>query len=260
MPDLSGTIGGVARAERARLGEQGIAVKVDVVIPVYNEENKLERCVQRLRTHLAQHPAHAWRIVIADNASTDRTWQIAQQLSCQLPDVACLHLDEKGRGRALKAAWAASDANIVSYMDVDLSTDLGAFVPMIDGLARRGYHVAVGTRLARGSQVRRSLKREVVSRGYNLLVKVCFPRKQFSDAQIGFKALSAKAARELLPQIEDNQWFFDTEILVLAQQNGYRILEVPVQWVEDRDSRVRVARSAVDNVKGLVRLRFRKAA
>lgn len=235
-------------------------MKVDVVIPVYNEENKLERCVERLRAHLTQHRSHVWRIVVADNASTDHTWEIARRLCETWPDVACLHLDEKGRGRALKAAWSASDANIVSYMDVDLSTDLSAFVPMIEGLARRGYHVAVGTRLARGSRVQRSLKREVVSRSYNLLVSMCFPRKQFSDAQIGFKALTSKAARDLLPLIEDDQWFFDTEILVLAQQKGYRIFEVPVQWVEDRDSRVRVGRSAVDNIKGLVRLRLRKAA
>jgi glycosyltransferase involved in cell wall biosynthesis len=235
-------------------------VKVDVVIPVYNEERKLERCAHTLRQHLSRHPHYDWRIVIADNASVDRTWAIAQELSKRFADVACLHLDQKGRGLALRAAWTASNASLVSYMDVDLSTDLAAFVPMIDCLAQGSCDVAVGSRLEPGSQVERCLKREVVSRGYNLLVSAFFPGKQFSDAQIGFKALTIDAARELLPLVQNNYWFFDTELLVQAQRLGYRIGNIPVHWTEDSDSRVKVGPTAIENIKGLVRLRFRKAA
>jgi glycosyltransferase involved in cell wall biosynthesis len=235
-------------------------VKVDVVIPVYNEECKLERCIHALRQHLLQHPRYDWRIVIADNASVDRTWTIAQGLSSRFPEVAALHLDQKGRGLALRAAWTASTAEIVSYMDVDLSTDLAAFVPMIDSLAQGRCDVAVGSRLSRGSQVERCLKREVVSRGYNLLVAAFFPGKQFTDAQIGFKALTLAAAREVLPLVQNNYWFFDTELLVQAQRRGYRIGNIPVRWTEDRDSRVKVGPAAMENIKGLVRLRFQKAA
>ncbi len=235
-------------------------MKVDVVIPVYNEECKLERCIHALREHLLQHAGYDWRIVIANNASVDRTWAIAQELSSRFPDVAAFHLDRKGRGLALRAAWTASSAAIVSYMDVDLSTDLAAFVPMIDSVAQGEYDVAVGTRLARSSQVERCLKREVVSRGYNLLVKAFFPGKQFSDAQIGFKALSIAAAREVLPLVQNNYWFFDTELLVQAQRRGCRIGNIPVRWTEDPDSRVKVGPAAMENFKGLIRLRFQKAA
>ena len=235
-------------------------LQVDIVIPVYNEETKLERCVHKLRAHLRQHRAFDWRIVTADNASVDRTWQIAQDLSRRYADVSCLHLDQKGRGRALKAAWMASDAPILSYMDVDLSTDLAAFVPMIEALAGGGYQVASGSRLRKASRVRRSVKREVLSRGYNFLVWTCFPNKTFSDTQIGFKAITRQAAQRVIPLIEDNYWFFDTELLVLAQRHGYKILDVPVQWVEDSDSRVKIGKAAIDNIKGLARLKLRKAA
>ncbi len=235
-------------------------MKVDVVIPVYNEECKLERSIHALRQHFAEHARYDWRIVIADNASVDRTWAIAHGLSGRFADVAAFHLDQKGRGLALRAAWTASTASIVSYMDVDLSTDLSAFVPMIDSVAAGQYDVAVGSRLSRGSQVARCLKREVVSRGYNLLVSAFFPGKQFSDAQIGFKALTIAAAREVLPLVKNNYWFFDTELLVQAQRRGYRIGNIPVRWTEDPDSRVKVGPAAMENIKGLVRLRFSRAA
>lgn len=227
---------------------------VDVVIPVYNEERVLAQSVATLREFLERNLAQGWKIVIVDNASIDKTWDIAQALSQQHSDVISLHLGQKGRGRALRRAWLESTSDIVSYMDVDLSTDLSAFPKLIQAIDE-GYDVAVGSRLLPGSSVRRSFKREFTSRSYNFLIKAMF-RARFCDAQCGFKALSAEAARKLVPLVQDQGWFFDTELLILAEKKGYRIKEVPVAWVEDPDSRVSVPKTAFDDLKGLLRMRF----
>ena len=228
---------------------------VDVVIPVYNEEHVLAQSVNTLRQFLKNNLSHSYTVVIADNASTDRTWEIAQALAKEHSDVAALHLDQKGRGRALRKAWLESAADIVSYMDVDLSTDLAAFPPLIQAI-EEGNGIAIGSRLLKGSSVKRSLKRELTSRSYNLIIKSMF-RTRFSDAQCGFKALSGKAAQELVPLIQDQEWFFDTELLILAGKKGYRIREIPVAWIEDPDTRVAIASTVFEDLKGLLRLRFR---
>jgi glycosyltransferase involved in cell wall biosynthesis len=228
---------------------------VDVVIPVYNEEHVLAQSVNTLRQFMKDNLSHSYTVVIADNASTDRTWEIAQALAKEHSDVAALHLDQKGRGRALRKAWLESAADIVSYMDVDLSTDLAAFPPLIQAI-EEGNGIAIGSRLLKGSSVKRSLKRELTSRSYNLIIKSMF-RTRFSDAQCGFKALSGKAAQELVPLIQDQEWFFDTELLILAGKKGYRIREIPVAWIEDPDTRVAIASTVFEDLKGLMRLRFR---
>ena len=231
-------------------------VRVDVVIPVYNEEADLERSVTALRQFLLDHVDYDWRIVIADNASQDRTLEIAKELAKRYPgQVTYVHLDQKGRGRALRKAWTESDADIVSYMDVDLSTDLSAFPPLIDSLIDSEYDVATGSRLKKGAQVQRGLKREIISRIYNLMIKVMFLNK-FSDAQCGFKAATRRAVRDIVPLIKDQAWFFDSELLLLAERMGYKIAEVPVKWMDDPDSRVKIASTAWEDVKGLFRVRF----
>ncbi len=231
-------------------------VRVDVVIPVYNEEKDLEKSVTTLRRFLLDNVDYDWRIVVADNASRDRTLEIARELAERYPgEVTYVHLDQKGRGRALRRAWTESDADIVSYMDVDLSTDLSAFRPLIDSLIDSEYDVAIGSRLARGAQVQRGLKREVISRIYNLMIKIVFQNK-FSDAQCGFKAVTRRAVNELVPLIQDQAWFFDSELLLLAERKGFKIFEVPVKWADDPDSRVKIASTAWEDIKGLVRVRF----
>ena len=231
-------------------------VRLDVVIPVYNEERDLERSVNKLRQFLLDHVNYDWRIVVADNASRDRTLEIAQQLSKQHPgQVAYVHLDQKGRGRALRRAWTEGDADIVSYMDVDLSTDLSAFPPLIDSLINSEYDVAIGSRLKKGSQVTRGLKREFISRTYNLIIKLMFWH-HFSDAQCGFKAVTRRAVRDIVPLIQDQAWFFDSELLLLAERMGYKVYEVPVKWADDPDSRVKIASTAWEDIKGLFRVRF----
>jgi len=245
-----------ASTERAhqpqQSGEVAVATAVELVIPVHNEERSLESAVRRLDAYVAQQP-FGTVITVADNASTDRTWEIAERLAAELPRVRTLHLDEKGRGRALRAAWSRSSADVVGYMDVDLSTDLAALPPLVAPLLSGHSDVAIGTRLARGSRVVRGPKRDLISRGYNLLLRGVLSTG-FSDAQCGFKALRREAADLLLPMVEDEGWFFDTELLVLAGEAGMRIHEVPVDWVDDPDSRVDIVATVREDLRGIRRL------
>ncbi len=227
--------------------------RIDIVVPVYNEEVALEDSVRRLHEFLSGEMPYAWRIVIADNASTDATRAVARALAVALDHVTVLHLEDKGRGRALRAAWTVSDADVLCYMDVDLSTDLRALLPLVSPLVCGHSEVAIGSRLAAGARVVRGAKREVISRGYNRLLRWAL-RARFSDAQCGFKAIRADAARGLLPDVQDQGWFFDTELLILAQRRGLRIHEVAVDWIDDPDSRVDVVSTALTDLRGVGRL------
>ena len=226
---------------------------LDVVIPVYNEQAGLARSVRRLHRYLACEFPFSWRIVIADNASTDDTPAIGRALAAELGGVRCLRLERKGRGRALRAAWAASDARVVCYMDVDLSTDLRALLPLVAPLISGHSDLAIGSRLARGARVVRGPKRQILSRGYNLLLRAGLAAR-FTDAQCGFKAIRADIAAHLLPLIRDDGWFFDTELLILAQRAGLRIHEVPVDWIDDPDSRVDTPATITTDLRGIARL------
>ena len=226
---------------------------VDIVIPVYNEEAGLERSVRRLHAYLDERFPLTWTITIADNASTDRTWAVAGYLARRLPGVRAVHLDRKGRGRALRAAWLASPSPVLAYMDVDLSTDLDALLPLVAPLVSGHSDLAIGTRLAPDARVVRGPRRELISRTYNLLLKATL-HNGFSDAQCGFKAVRRDVAETLLPLVEDEEWFFDTELLVVAERNGFRIHEVPVDWVDDPDSRVDVVRTATADLHGVWRM------
>jgi putative flippase GtrA len=232
---------------------------VDIVLPVFNEEADLGRSVLRLHDYLEDQSAFSFRITIADNASTDGTWAVACRLAVSVPHVNALHLDEKGRGRALKAAWSRSDAAVLAYMDIDLSTDLAALLPLVAPLVSGHSDLAIGTRLSRSSVVHRGPKREFISRSYNRLTRLAL-HSRLSDAQCGFKAIRADRARTLLPWVEDDGWFFDTELLVVAERAGLRIHEVPVDWTDDPDSRVDIVRTAVADLKGIARLRRALAA
>jgi glycosyltransferase involved in cell wall biosynthesis len=228
-------------------------VAVDIVVPVHNEERDLEPSIGRLHAYLTHALPVRARITIADNASTDQTWARAQALAAALPDVRAIRIDVKGRGHALRAAWAASDAPVVAYMDVDLSTDLAALLPLVAPLLSGHSDIAIGTRLSRHARVIRGPKRELISRAYNLLLHSVL-RARFSDAQCGFKAVRADRLALLLPQVEDNGWFFDTELLVRAERAGLRIHEVPVDWTDDPDSRVDVVATAMADLRGVARL------
>ncbi|WP_081982545.1 glycosyltransferase [Streptacidiphilus albus] len=226
---------------------------VEIVVPVYNEEHILALSVRRLHAYLAESFPFRFRITIADNASTDATWQVARALEAELPEVRAVHLDQKGRGRALRQVWGASDADVVSYMDVDLSTGLEAFLPLVAPLLSGHSDLAIGSRLHRGSAVVRGPKREFISRTYNLMLRTTMAAR-FSDAQCGFKAGRTEVVQALLGSVEDQTWFFDTELLLLAERSGLRIHEVPVDWVDDPDSRVDIVRTVKDDLKGMWRV------
>lgn len=231
-----------------------MASTVDLVIPVYNEEATLVASVRTLTRFLEANLPNPWQIIIADNASTDSTRSVAEGLCQEHPKVNYLHVAQKGRGHALRAAWLASTADFVSYMDVDLSTDLVHFPQLIAAL-ESGYHISIGSRLSRESQITRSVKREFVSRCYNALIRGMF-FTTFPDAQCGFKALTRQTAQAILPHVENNNWFFDTELLLLAVKRGYRIHSVPVRWDDDPNSSVHIVNTATEDIKGLLRLRF----
>ncbi len=227
--------------------------QVDIVVPVKDEERDLAPSVRRLCSYLREQFPFTARITIADNGSTDKTWAVATALSREFASVSAIHMEEPGRGRALRAIWAASDADVLAYMDVDLSTDLNALLPLVAPLLSGHSDIAIGTRLARGSRVIRGPRREVISRSYNLLLRASLGA-EFTDAQCGFKAIRRDQARALLPLTQDTGWFFDTELLVLAERAGLRIHEVPVDWIDDTDSRVDILATALADLRGIARL------
>jgi glycosyltransferase involved in cell wall biosynthesis len=223
------------------------------VVPVLDEQAVLRASVERLVEHLQRRFPFTWRVTIVDNGSCDATPRIAAQLASELPGVRFVRLERRGRGLALRSAWSTSDAEVVAYTDVDLSTDLDALLPLVAPLLSGHSDVAIGSRLSSGASVARGPRRELISRAYNLMLRTTFA-SGFHDAQCGFKAVRADAARALLPEIEDDGWFFDTELLLLAEHHGLRIHEVPVDWVDDPDSRVDVRRTAIDDLKGVARM------
>ncbi len=237
-------------------------ISVDIIIPVLNEEHSLPRCIAMLDEHLTSGPADDWdwNITIADNGSQDATPEVGRQLSNEYPNVRLTRLEQRGRGRALKKAWLESSADVRCFMDVDLSTRLESLGPLVDAIAKEGYGVAIGSRLLPQSRVEgRTLKREFVSRAYNALIRLMFPRKTFRDAQCGFKAVSREVAENVVPHVENLGWFFDTELLLLSLRAGYRIKEIPVHWIDDPDTRVRIVSTASEDIKGLLRVRFSPA-
>ena len=232
-------------------------VSIDIAIPVLNEETALPHCIERLTAFLTQHEEREWRVIIADNGSDDRTPRIGEELEKRYASVRYARLEQRGRGRAIGRIWRESSADICCYMDVDLSTDLSALITLISAIAEDGYDVAIGSRLVKGAHVSgRSSRREAISRLYNLLVRIMFPNTKVRDAQCGFKAVSHRVASMLVPSIKNRGWFFDTELLILATAWRLKIAEVPVQWQDDPDTRVRIIPTAWEDLKGLFRLRF----
>ena len=238
-----------------RMGRAGLVTRtsVDITIPVLNEAGSLVSSLTTLADYLDTQCPYDWSITVADNGSTDQTLELATAFAAVNPRTRVIRLEERGRGRALKQAWSTSAAEIVAYMDVDLSTGLESLRPLLDPIVDGSCEVSIGSRLAPEAEIVRSFRREVISRIYNLIARA-FLHYGIVDAQCGFKAIRANLARDLIPNIEDNGWFFDTELLTLAHRRGARINEVPVRWVEDDDSRVKIMKTATDDLKGIWRL------
>ena len=226
---------------------------VDIVVPVLNEEKILQKSITTLDEYMAKHLPYRYQITIVDNGSQDKTLELAKNLAEKHQSVRVVSLAERGRGRALKQVWQNSPADILAYMDVDLSTSLDDFLPMIQPLVAGEAGVAIGSRLMKDSKTSRGVKREFISRCYNRIIKWTSGTK-FSDAQCGFKAIRRDVAAKFLPKIKDNKWFFDTELLIKTERAGVPIHEQPVTWIEDTDSRVKIVKTAVDDLKGLYRV------
>jgi glycosyltransferase involved in cell wall biosynthesis len=244
----------LTKRERRKFQRLPADFGVDVVIPVFNEERCLRASVHTVHGFLSRTANYRWRIVVADNASTDGTPRIAEELEGELEQVSHFRIPVKGRGLALRRCFLETEADIVAYMDVDLSTNLRFFPLLVEGI-KAGYDLCVGSRLMQAARTQRSRHREFISRSYNLLIKLLF-LNHFSDAQCGFKALRRSVGRRLLPLVEDNNWFFDTELLLLAERNDYRVFEVPVEWVEDPTSTVKLLRTIKEDLLGLLRMRL----
>lgn len=230
--------------------------RINITLPVFNEEAQLSSSVAKLLRFIEKHREFDCEIIIANNGSTDRTLDVARELETSNSIIKVINLKRKGRGRALKLVWTQSAAQFMSYMDIDLSTDLSAFPLLIDALVSDHFDLAVGTRLHRFARVKRGWKREIISRVYNRLVTRVLGTT-FSDAQCGFKAVNRDVVERLLPVVHDNYWFFDTELLAIAEKSGYRTLNIPVKWADDPDSRVKLISTALNDLKGLFRLRRR---
>ena len=237
---------------------ESTAYRLDVVIPVLNEAHVLEKSVETVRAFMREHFSRdcTWKVVVVDNGSSDGTDRVARGLVDRHGDVQFLQLPQRGRGRALRHAWTQSDADIVAYTDVDLSTELAALPVLVESIRQGTHDLGTGSRLLPESRTTRSFKRELISRCYNVLIRVAL-WTSFSDAQCGFKVVSRRVVQEIVPQIKDQAWFFDTELLVLAEKYGYRIKDLPVEWIEDNDSRVKIVSTAWEDIKGVVRLRWK---
>lgn len=225
-----------------------------VVLPVYNEEKALRNGVETLTSFLRDYDRYDWKIVIADNNSKDRTGEIGRALEAENPLVKYLYIPRKGRGIALRTAWEQTDCDFVSYMDIDLSTGLDALIKAMD-LLNEGADIAVGTRLSKDSKTTRCLKREFISRSYNIVIKLSLGT-HFNDAHCGFKTGRREVVQKILPYIDDNEWFFDTEFLFYGEKLGHKIMEIPVTWIEDPDTKAKIFKDAYDDLRGLYRLRF----
>ena len=229
-------------------------MKVDVVIPVYNEGHVLEAKIKELLAFLTDNCRDDWQIVIVDNASIDNTVDEMKKLSENIPHLKCFYLQQRGRGLALMHAWSNSQSDVVCYMDVDLSTDLKAFTQMMTAF-KEGADIVIGSRLLKEAKIERCLLREFLSQSYNLMHRLLL-NTHFSDAQCGFKGMTTKAAKLILPLTKNRKWFFDTELLLLAERLNFKLLEIPVTWIEDSDSRVNIRNAVIEDIKGLMRMRW----
>ncbi|MCS6930368.1 MAG: glycosyltransferase [Saprospiraceae bacterium] len=234
----------------------------DVTIPVLNEAATLQRQVSILHQFLCDHfPARQrqWKIIIADNGSTDATPELARELSRKLPEVTLVRVPEKGVGLALKTSWLQSEADIVGYMDLDLATDLHHFIQAYNALATEGYDLVYGTRLhPRAKVIGRTLKREVTSRVFNFIVRH-YLGTHFSDGMCGFKWLKRTHVPALIAGgAVSNGWFFSTELLAVAEWQGLNICELPIRWTDDANSKVNIPKLAYEYLKAMVILKRQK--
>ena len=218
---------------------------IQVVLPVYNEERSVLATSEIVHAFFVANPQHEWEAVIADNASIDGTPDLGKAIASKYDEFEYLRIERKGRGAALREAWQNADSQVVAYTDIDLSTSLRSLIDAAE-LIERGADIVVGNRVHPESIVKRSLQRTIMSRIYNFVARKTLGLR-FNDVHCGFKSGRRTVIQGLLTEIEDDYWFFDTELLYLAQRKGLKNVEIPVVWEEsDSDSAL--------NLLGLYRL------
>ena len=229
---------------------------LDIIFPAFNESKILNRSVSTLHKFLVKRITIDWNIIIAENGSSDRTLEIARSLSRQYSNVIVRSYKKSGRGGAIKDCWLKSNADLVCYMDVDLSTDLEALPLSLNLLEIHDYDLLIGSRLLPDSKVfGRSFKRDLISKSYSFLFRK-FLGTKFRDAQCGFKLAKRESIIKILTKVKDNGWFFDTELLYRSENMGLKIKELPVIWRDDRDSKVKILPTIVNDLIGLLRIKF----
>lgn len=210
-------------------------MKVLIVIPIYNEEKILEKNILRLYNFLQNNNLENWQIVIADNASTDQSEKIGQKLNTNYQQIGYLKIPKRGKGIAIRTAWKKySDADIFTFIDADLSTDITFLPNLINAIAKENYDIAIGDRFDKNSKVKRNLKRNIISLGYRFILKISLKTK-INDLPCGFKAINKKILDNIVPLVKNNTWFFDSEIVLLAEKMGYKIKKIPIIWQENRE-------------------------
>ena len=229
--------------------------QIDLVLPVYNGENYIEKSIRKLHDWIKQNPDHEYNIVIAINASTDNTLNIAKKLESELPnEIRVMNIPQKGRGVAIRTGWENSNAEICAYMDADLSADLKHITEIIEPIIKNEAQICCGSRKMQDSSVKTTLMRGVLSWLYNLTLRTTLGLK-IADSQCGFKSIRTDAAKKIIPLVESNGWFFDSELLVIAQKNGFKIKAVPVKWIDDVQTTVIVPKIVTEFLKGIKRMR-----
>lgn len=234
-------------------------MKLLIVIPAFNEESVLKQSVLKIFDFCESNLPDAYQIIIADNKSTDQTAKIGRALAQRLRPVDYLYVGLKGKGAAIRSGFSKYSADIYCFMDADLATDLSALPLLIKGI-NQGWDVVIGSRFAKESKVRRSLPRKIFSWGYHAIAKI-FLNLKIKDLPCGFKGINQKVKENVLPQVRNNEWFFDSELVVLAEKQGYKIKEIPISWSDPRKgrdkSRVRTLPLAINYLKEIIALRKR---
>ena len=231
---------------------------INIIIPLYNEGKIIAKTIETLIHFLAQSGfPYEYVITLANNASTDNSLMVCEELTRKFRQVRILDLTGKGKGRAIRAAWTTAEAEILTFMDADLSSDLSFFRSLIDAVVVEGYDLATGNRLGKNSKIiNRRFLRSVASRLYNIFIRVLF-KTSISDHQCGFKAMSKQAFFSVAPLLEDNAWFFDTELIVMARQQGLKIKPIDIMWSDNTDSKVTLGRTSYEMFRAAWKLKKR---
>ena len=233
-------------------------MNVELIFPVLNEANSLRAQLEKVRGFVSKNLQYSFNITVVDNGSTDETKLVIKKMIKEKIVDKYIHLSERGRGRAIKTAVDKSKSEIVAYMDIDLSTDLKFLIPLIDSIYKYGYDISIGSRLSKGSKViGRKMIREITSRSYNFIIKLFFPFSGIDDMQCGFKAFKRTRINQIINNVSNDKWFFDTEFIIMARSENLKIDQIPVVWVDDPNTSVNILTTAIEDLIGLIKLRLK---